>query len=62
MTPEQKAQRLERELAQIRAAGAAVVADWPPLTDYEIEQLAFILAPHVTAPRRHPTAALPQAA
>lgn len=34
-----------RTLGEIRAAGAALVEDWPPLTDREIERIAFLLAP-----------------
>lgn len=34
-----------RTLAEIEAAGAALVADWPPLTDEEIADLVILLAP-----------------
>lgn len=54
MTP---AERHEKRLAEIRAAGAARAEQAPPLTERQIERLAFILAPHISAP-----ATLPQAA
>jgi len=57
------AERRQRELDRIFAAGAAVVADWPPLTDEEIKHLAFIINPRLVAPtKRAKTATLPQAA
>lgn len=55
------AERRERQLAEIRAAGAARAKASPPLTERQIERLAFVLAPHVGAPRRT-NATLPQAA
>lgn len=56
MTP---AERQESRLAEIRAAGATRAKASPPLTERQIERLAFILAPHVSAPK---IAVLPQAA
>lgn len=53
--------RQQRELARIRAAGAAVAEAMPPLTEAKIERLAFILAPTATSITRL-AAALPQAA
>lgn len=55
MTP---AERRARKLAVIEAAGAALVADWPPLTDEEIADLVVILAP--AFPRAPVKAAAPQ--
>lgn len=34
-----------RTLAEIEAAGAALVADWPPLTEAQIARLRILLAP-----------------
>ena len=39
-----------RTLEEIRAAGAAAVADWPPLTDAECAELAFLISPHIATP------------
>lgn len=54
-TPEDKearrAARRQRELDRIFQAGWDAAADWPPLTDEQIERIAFILRPCVTAPR-----------
>ena len=61
MTP---AARRSRELARIEAAGAALAATEPPLTDEEIADLVVILSPafpHApvkgAAPQRLKTAA-----
>ena len=56
------AERQQRELARIRAAGAAVADAMPPLTEERIERLAFILAPTATSITHLATADLPQAA
>lgn len=53
-------ERLERELAEIRAAGAALARTLPPLTEREIERLAFLIEPTIAVPSRPAT--LPQAA
>lgn len=58
MTP---AERRQRELDHIFQLGRAAAADWPPLTDEQIEQVAFIIKPRLAAPRDR-TTALPQAA
>lgn len=58
MTPADRRQRLINE---IRAKGRARAREDPPLTERQIERLAFILAPHVAAPSR-PAADLKQAA
>lgn len=42
--------RLLRTEAEIRAAGAAAVAGWPPLTDQQVQELAKILAPLADRP------------
>lgn len=47
-----------RELADIEAAGAALAAGWPPLTQPQADRVAAILAPHWPAL----TAREPQAA
>ena len=54
--------RQQRELARIRAAGAAVADAMPPLTEERIERLAFILAPTVASITQLTSTALPQAA
>lgn len=59
MTP---ADRHQRELARIRAAGAAIADAMPPLSEERIERLAFILAPTVASITKLTTTALPQAA
>lgn len=60
MTP---AERRQRQLARIFQLGWDSGADDPPLTERQIERLAFQLNPHVADPnRRHTPAALPQAA
>jgi hypothetical protein len=55
-------ERHQRELARIRAAGAAVADAMPPLSEERIERLAFILAPTTASITQLTTAALPQAA
>jgi excisionase family DNA binding protein len=54
-TPEDKAAKREasrqRELDRIFQAGWDNAADFPPLTDEQIERIAFILNPCVAAPR-----------
>lgn len=57
-----RVERHQRELARIRAAGAAVADAMPPLTEERIERLAFILAPTATSITQLATAELPQAA
>jgi hypothetical protein len=44
---------MKRLLAEndIRAAGAAAVADFPPLTDHQVADLARILTPLADDPR-----------
>ncbi len=44
---------------QIRAAGAAVAATFPPLTDAALDQLAVILAPLAEQPARKKTTRRP---
>lgn len=56
------AERQRRELARIRAAGAAVADAMPPLSEERIERLAFILAPTAASITQLTTATLPQAA
>lgn len=58
MTPQQ---RRERGLAEIRAAGTALARKAPPLTERQIERLAFLIAPTVASAPRQATA-LQQAA
>lgn len=58
MTP---AERREKRLAEIFQAGWDNAADFPPLTQRQREQIAFILAPRVADPNRR-TAELPKAA
>ena len=59
MTP---AERQQRELARVRAAGAAVADAMPPLSEERIERLAFILAPTTASITQLTTTALSQAA
>lgn len=60
MTP---AERRQRELDRIFQLGWDNAADFPPLTERQIERLAFLINPHVADPnRRHTPATLPQAA
>jgi hypothetical protein len=56
------AERRERQLADIRNAGIARAKAEPPLTDRQIERLAFLINPHVAAPRHNAPAALLKAA
>ena len=44
-----------RTLAEIRAAGAALAAGWPPLTQQQADQCAALLAPWL--PQHEPQAA-----
>jgi len=53
--------RRQRELDAIFQLGWDSGADDPPLTDEQIERLAFIINPRL-APMRDQTPALPQAA
>ncbi|WP_030498540.1 hypothetical protein [Streptomyces xylophagus] len=51
--------RLLRTTEEIRAAGAAAVADWPPLTDQQVDQMVALLTPvrsevWVLLSREHP--------
>jgi hypothetical protein len=56
------AERQQRELARIFNLGQQLAANWPPLTDEQVEQVAFIINPRLAAPRDHAPAVLPQAA
>lgn len=47
---------------EIRAAGAAAVADWPPLPEATLDRLATILAPLAEQDPEPATAAGPEAA
>ncbi|WP_327029746.1 hypothetical protein OG989_04270 [Micromonospora sp. NBC_01740] len=50
---------------EIRAAGAAAVADFPPLTDRQVDQMAALLSPvrdEVWRPLNEPDAAVAPAA
>lgn len=62
MTVEQRAERHQRELDRIFQLGWDSGAADPPLSDEEIELLAFIINPRLAAPRDHNRATLPQAA
>jgi len=55
------AERRQRELARIFELGQQLAATWPPLTDEQVEQCAFIIRPRL-APSDQTPAALPQAA
>jgi len=39
---------------EIRAAGAAAVADWPPLRDDQINTVVALLSPHYAGTRPAP--------
>lgn len=58
MTP---AERQRRELDRIFQLGQQLAKTWPPITDEQVEQCAFIINPRLAAPRDH-IATLPQAA
>lgn len=60
MTPADREARRQRVRAEAFQAGWDDGANDPPLTERQVERLAFILAPHVAAPSRRAT--LPQAA
>lgn len=62
MTPAQREERRQRELAAIFELGQRAAVEFPPLTDEQIAQCAFIINPRLVAPRDHPSTALPQAA
>jgi hypothetical protein len=53
--------RRQRELDHIAELGRQLAASWPPLTDEQVEQVAFIIRPRLAA-LRDTTTALPQAA
>jgi hypothetical protein len=55
------AERRQRELDRIFQLGQQLAATWPPLTDEQVEQVAFIIKPRLAA-RRDPAPALPKAA
>lgn len=40
--------RALRTADEIRAAGAAAVADWPPLSERQVNEVVGLLAPAVT--------------
>ena len=62
MTPAQREERRRLELAAICELGQRAAAEFPPLTDEQIERIAFIINPRLAAPRSQTPAALPQAA
>lgn len=55
------AERRQRELDRIFQLGRQLAATWPPMTDEQVERLAFIINPRLAA-LRDPAPALPQAA
>lgn len=59
MTPAPREARRQRELDAIFQAGWDNAASMPPLTEREIERIAFLIAPAFKATR---PAGLPQAA
>jgi len=59
MTPEE---RQRRELDRIFQLGQQLAADWPPLSDEQIEHVAFIINPRLAPMRDQTPAALPTAA
>lgn len=62
MTPGDREARRQRELDRIFELGRAAAANFPPLTDEQIERVAFIINPRLAALRDQTPAALPQAA
>lgn len=60
MTPAQREKRRQRELEAIFQAGWDNAATMPPLTERQIERLAFLIAPALRASTAK--TALPQAA
>lgn len=62
MTPEQRAERAQRELDRIFQLGQRLAADWSPLSDEQIEHVAFIINPRLAPMRHQAPVALPQAA
>lgn len=62
MTPAQREQRQQRDLDRIFELGQQLAADWSPLSDEQIEHVAFIINPRLAPMRSQATAALPQAA
>lgn len=62
MTPAQREERRQAELDRIFELGRKRGREMPPLTDEQIEQIAFIINPRLAAPRRQTPATLPQAA
>jgi hypothetical protein len=46
-----------RTLEEIYAAGAALAAEMPPLTQEQVDRIAVILAPYRRQPDRQPQAA-----
>ena len=59
MTP---AERQQRELDRIFELGQQLAADWPPLSDQQIEHVAFIINPRLAPMRDQTPATLPLAA
>lgn len=59
MTP---AERRKAELARIFELGQKLAATWPPMTDEQVEQCAFIIRPRLAAVRDQTPAALSRAA
>lgn len=57
MTPAQR-----RELDRIFQLGRQLATTWPPITDEQVEQVAFIINPRLAPMRDQTPAALPQAA
>lgn len=59
MTP---AERRQRELDRIFEAGQQLAATWPPLSDEQIERVAFLIQPRLAPMRDQTPATLPHAA
>jgi len=56
------AERRQRELDRIHELGRRLAETWPPMTDEQVEQCAFIIRPRLADPSDQTPAALPQAA
>jgi len=62
MTPVDRETRRQAELARIFELGQQAAADWPPLSDEQIEQVAFYINPRLAPMRDQTPATLPLAA
>jgi hypothetical protein len=62
MTPAQRTARQQAALDRIFERGQQLAATWPPMSDEQIEHVAFLINPRLAPMREAAHVELPQAA